>query len=143
MANHAKLIIESRTDNLGLARITAASFAAQLDFTVSEIEELKVAISEAVSNAIIHGYKDKVAEIEMKMELTHNQLVITIIDQGVGMEDTIEAFKASYTTTDNRMGLGLNFIKSFMDRVELDSELGRGTEIRMIKSPAQIKKQIN
>ena len=143
MENYAKLIIESRTDNLGLARITAASFAAQLDFTVSEIEELKVAISEAVSNAIIHGYKEEVKEIEISLKLMHNQLVITIVDEGVGMENITEAFKASYTTTDNRMGLGLNFIKSFMDKVELDSELGKGTKIKMIKSPAQIKKQIN
>jgi len=63
MDNRAKLIIESRTDNLGLARVTTASFASQLDFTVAEIEELKVAISEAISNSIIHGYKKKLVKL--------------------------------------------------------------------------------
>ena len=143
MGNYAKLIIESKTDNLGLARITAASFAAQLDFTVSEIEELKVAISEAVSNAIIHGYQEKNDEIEISMELSHNQLIIIVTDEGKGMKDPKQAFKASYTTTDNRMGLGLTFIKSFMDKVEIDSKLDVGTKIKMIKSPEQIKRQIN
>lgn len=143
MGNYAKLIIESKTDNLGLARITAASFAAQLDFTVSEIEELKVAISEAVSNAIIHGYQEKNDEIEISMELSHNQLIIIVADEGKGMKDPKQAFKASYTTTDNRMGLGLTFIKSFMDKVEIDSKLDVGTKIKMIKSPEQIKRQIN
>ena len=143
MGNYAKLIIESKTENLGLARVTAASFAAQLDFTVSEIEELKVAISEAVSNAIIHGYKEDNKEIDMYMEIKHNQLVIIVEDEGVGIEEPDKAFKASYTTTDNRMGLGLNFISSFMDRVELESELNVGTKIKMIKSPAQMKQQIN
>lgn len=143
MNNFAKLIIESKTDNLGLARVTVASFAAQLDFTVSEIEELKVAISEAVSNAIIHGYQNNKGEIEISMEVNHNQLVIIVADQGRGIEEPAEAFKASYTTTDNRMGLGLTFINSFMDQVELDSRLGAGTKIKMIKSPEQIKKQIN
>ena len=143
MNNFAKLIIESKTDNLGLARITVASFAAQLDFTVAEIEELKVAISEAVSNAIIHGYQNNKGKIEISMEINHNQLVVIVVDQGQGIEKPAEAFKASYTTTDNRMGLGLTFINSFMDKVELDSKLGAGTKIKMIKSPEQIKKQIN
>ncbi|MBM7555265.1 anti-sigma F factor [Halanaerobacter jeridensis] len=143
MGNYAKLIIKSQTDNLGLARITAASFAAQLDFTVSEIEELKVAISEAVSNAIVHGYQEENGEIEISMELSHNQLIIVVVDEGVGMANPKEAFKASYTTTDERMGLGLTFINSFMDKVEIDSKVEVGTKIKMIKSPEQIKKQIN
>jgi stage II sporulation protein AB (anti-sigma F factor) len=143
MDNRAKLIIESRTDNLGLARVTTASFASQLDFTVAEIEELKVAISEAISNSIIHGYQEEVGEIIIDMKLEHEQLVLLVEDEGSGIEDSDEAIKASYTTTDNRMGLGLTFIDSFMDQVEIDSELGVGTKIKMIKSPEEIKKQIN
>ncbi|MGM0369706.1 MAG: anti-sigma F factor [Bacillota bacterium] len=143
MDNRAKLIIESRTDNLGLARVTTASFASQLDFTVAEIEELKVAISEAISNSIIHGYQEEVGEIIIDMKLEHEQLVLLVEDQGAGIDDAEEAIKASYTTTDNRMGLGLTFIDSFMDQVEIDSELGAGTKLKMIKSPEEIKKQIN
>ena len=143
MTNRAKLIIESRTDNLGVARVTAASFASQLEFTVSEIEELKVAISEAISNSIIHGYQNEIGKITMKMEINHNQLVIIVKDQGVGIKEPAKAFKASYTTTDERMGLGLTFINSFMDKVELDSELDKGTELKMVKSHEKIKKKIN
>ena len=143
MTNRAELIIESRTENLGVARVTAASFASQLEFTVSEIEELKVAISEAISNSIIHGYQNEIAKITMTMEINHNQLVIVVKDQGVGIKEPAEAFKASYTTTNDRMGLGLTFINSFMDKVELNSELEKGTVLKMIKSPEQIKKQIN
>ncbi|MGM0501261.1 MAG: anti-sigma F factor [Bacillota bacterium] len=143
MTNRARLTIDSRTDNLGLARVTAASFASQLEFTVSEIEELKVAVSEAVSNSIIHGYQQELGEIIIDLEINHQQLIITIQDQGVGIKDPEQAFKASYSTTNDRMGLGLTFISSFMDKVELESEVGAGTKIKMIKYPEQIKKQIN
>jgi stage II sporulation protein AB (anti-sigma F factor) len=142
MDNRAKLIIESRTDNLGLARVTTASFASQLDFTVAEIEELKVAISEAISNSIIHGYQEEVGEIIIDMKLEHEQLVLLVEDEGSGIEDSDEAIKASYTTTDNRMGLGLTFIDSFMDNFDIESEENAGTIVTMTKTPERIKKVV-
>ncbi len=142
MNNKAKLIIDALSDNIGLARVTVASFAAQLDFTLAELEEIKVAISEAVSNSIIHGYQEEVGEIELKMQISYNQLEIIVIDQGSGIEDVAVACEPSYTTAD-RMGLGLVFIDSFMDTFEIESKLNYGTKLRMIKIPSQEQEPLN
>ncbi len=135
MGNKATLLIDSLSDNIALARVTVASFAAQLDFTLSELEEIKVAISEAVSNAIIHGYKEERGKIEIKMGIEAGQLEIIVKDNGCGIDDVETACQPSYTTSD-RMGLGLVFIDSFMNSFKIDSKLGDGVEIRMIKIPA-------
>ncbi|MCK8816591.1 anti-sigma F factor [Natroniella sulfidigena] len=142
MENQVELIIDSRSSNVGLARVTAASFASQLNFTLAEIEEIKVAISEAVSNAIVHAYQEKIGKIKMKMMIYEEQLEIIIRDDGQGIEDVEQVCESSYTTTD-RMGLGLAFIESFMDKFEIKSKLGEGTELKMVKVPIQEKKQVN
>ncbi|WP_408954614.1 anti-sigma F factor [Natroniella sp. ANB-PHB2] len=142
MGNQVELTIDSRSSNVGLARVTVATFASQLNFTLAEIEEIKVAISEAVSNAIIHAYQDQVGKVKIKLGICEGQLEIIIKDKGQGIEDVEQACQSSYTTTD-RMGLGLAFIESFMDKFELKSKLGTGTELRMVKVPSQEKKQVN
>lgn len=140
--NNAKLEIKSITDNIGLARVTVASFAAQLDFTLSEIEEIKVAVSEAVSNAIIHGYQDTGGTIEIELTIEGQKLIIEIRDYGQGIANIEQACEPSYTTAD-RMGLGLVFIDSFMDKLKIDSALEEGTMVRMIKTPEKLKKKVN
>lgn len=140
--NKAKLEIKSITDNIGLARVTVASFAAQLDFTLSEIEEIKVAVSEAVSNAIIHGYQKGEGLIELGMAVDGNNLIITVQDYGQGILDIEQACEPSYTTAD-RMGLGLVFIDSFMDELKIDSTMKEGTRIKMVKAPEKSKRKAN
>ncbi|TDX51175.1 anti-sigma F factor [Orenia marismortui] len=142
MENKAKLTIDSLSDNIGLARVTVASFASQLNFTLAELEEIKVAISEAVSNSIIHGYAEESGEIEIRMRVYGEQLEIIVKDQGCGIEDIEAACEPAYTTA-GRMGLGLVFIDSFMDKFEIESKAAKGTTLKMIKIPAQEKKQIN
>ncbi|OCL27002.1 anti-sigma F factor [Orenia metallireducens] len=142
MENKARLVIDSLSDNIGLARVTVASFASQLNFTLAELEEIKVAISEAVSNSIIHGYKGGVGEIDISMRVKEHQLEIIIEDQGCGIEDIKTACEPAYTTAD-RMGLGLVFIDSFMDKFEIESKVNQGTTLKMVKVPAQEQKQVN
>ncbi|GAB6139159.1 anti-sigma F factor [Halanaerobaculum tunisiense] len=140
MENNAELTIDSSTENIGLARVTVASFASQLDFTLSELEELKVAISESVSNSIIHGYDQQTGQVKIKMRTYGGQLELFIIDQGRGIEDVATARQPSYTTED-RMGLGLTFIDSFMDQFEIESTVGEGTKLKMVKIPNQAEQQ--
>ena len=138
MDNKAELIIASNSKNIALARIAVATFASQLNFTLAEIEEIKVAISEAVSNAIIHGYQDQTGKIEIKMNLVDGKLKIEIIDQGRGIENISQATNVSYTD-DGRMGLGLTFIDSFMNSFEIESKLDCGTKLKMSKKPQKNK----
>lgn len=140
--NNARLELKSISDNIGLARVTVASFAAQLDFTISEIEEIKVAVSEAVSNAIIHGYEEETGIIGINLEIDGDKLIIEVEDSGRGMSDIEQACEPSYTTAD-RMGLGLVFIDSFMDELSIDSELKQGTKVRMVTSPEKTEKKAN
>ena len=141
MDNEAELIIKGVKDNIGLARVAIATFASQLEFTISELEELKVAISEAVSNSIIHGYPEEPGEIRIKAKIRDNHLEVIVEDKGVGMKDAASAYQPSYTTTD-RMGLGLTFIKSFMDEVDISSKPGQGTKLWMVKVPVQTSDQV-
>lgn len=123
----------SLSENVGIARLAAAAFAAQLDFTVNEIEEIKVAISEAVSNSVIHGYEDTVGNIEFSMILYENKIEYKIVDYGKGIENIELARQPAYSTDPERMGLGFVFMESFMDELEITSTPGKGTTIRMSK----------
>lgn len=131
--NQIKMSFLSLGDNVGIARIAAAAFAAQLDFTISELEEIKVAISEAVSNAIIHGYGSNSGNIELIMILQDDKLEYSIIDYGKGIADIALARQPAYSTEPERMGLGFVFMESFMDELSVESKLGKGTIIRMAK----------
>lgn len=142
MENEAELKFISKSENVGLARIAAATFASELEFTLSELEEIKVAVSEAVSNSMIHGYPDKAGKIEIKLKINENQLEIIVTDYGVGISNVDAVLQPSYTTKDEHMGLGLAFIDSFMDTFELDSNLEEGTVLTMIKSPEKTRKNV-
>jgi len=133
--NEMKLEFTALSENVGIARIVAAAFAAQLDFTLNTLEEIKVAISEAVSNAVIHGYKNSgEGTVHMTLRLLETAVEIVIADEGCGIADIEEARQPAFSSDPERMGLGFVFMESFMDELEVYSELNRGTTVRMIKS---------
>lgn len=136
--NRMKLEFLNRSENESFARIAVAAFVAPLDPTVEELTEIKTAVSEAVSNAIIHAYGDQQEGI-VTMECAVDQerrLIISVIDNGVGIEDITKAREPLYTTMpgEERSGMGFTVMESFMDKLEVDSKPGEGTRITMIKN---------
>ncbi|MBC7325131.1 MAG: anti-sigma F factor [Moorella sp. (in: Bacteria)] len=135
MENSMALEFLSLPQNIGLARVAVATFAAQVDMTLNELEEIKVAVSEAVSNAIIHGYGGEArGVVRVAAERTAAGLVITVEDQGCGIPDVAQALQPAFSTDPERMGLGFAFMQSFMDELEVTSEVNRGTRVRMFKA---------
>ena len=121
-------------NNVAMARITVASFAAQLDLTLDELEEIKVATSEAVSNAVIHGYvKQESGWVKMEGTIYDGLLEIIVEDKGCGIQDVEQAMEPTFTSDPERMGLGFVFMKSFMDRLQVESKPGEGTKVTMVK----------
>lgn len=123
--------------NEAFARAATAAFVAELDPTVEELIEIKTGVSEAVSNSIIHGYKENpegVVELECRV-YSDRKVVLVIRDWGVGIEDIEQAREPMFTTGSNeeRSGMGFTVMESFMDRVEVESELGEGTTVTMLK----------
>ena len=132
--NQIKLTFSSLPENVSTARLLVASVGSQLDLSLSDLEELKVAVSEAVSNAIIHGYRnvpDNIVHLEMEIAL--NQLKIIVIDQGCGIPDVEQAMQSAFSTDPERMGLGFVFMQSFMDELDVISVINQGTTITMVK----------
>lgn len=123
--------------NEAFARSVAAAFVAAMDPTLEEITEIKTGVSEAVSNAIIHGYKedpDGVVEVECSVD-SARKVTIVVRDWGTGIEDVAKAREPMFTTgaAEERSGMGFTVMESFMDRVEVESEIGKGTAVTMIK----------
>jgi len=131
--NQITIVLQSLSENVAIARVTAATFAAQIDFTLNEIEEIKVAVSEAVSNVVIHGYEDENGQIELIMNLYEDRLEYIISDSGKGIADIALARQPSYSSDPERMGLGFAFMESFMDKLDVTSEINKGTTVRMTK----------
>lgn len=139
--NEMKLEFLSKSCNEAFARITVAAFVSQLDPTIEELSDIKTAVSEAVTNCIIHGYEDCEGIIKIKARIIRNNVEIEISDTGRGIENVELARKPLYTTKANleRSGMGFTIMESFMDEVEIDSVLGLGTKITMRK---KIKKHL-
>ena len=133
MENYVTLEFLSRSSNEGFARVAAAGFAAQLDPTLDELGDIKTAVSEAVTNAIVHGYPDQLGKIVMKLKLLENNtLEITVRDWGKGIEDIQQARQPLFTTGgEERSGMGFTIMGSFMDRLTVKSTPGRGTTVTM------------
>lgn len=133
--NEMKLEFWSKSVNESFARITVAAFAAQLDPTIEELADIKTAVSEAVTNCIIHGYEDTEGMIKITGRIFANTIEIEISDTGKGIDNVELARKPLYTTKANleRSGMGFTIMESFMDEVEIESVLGLGTKIRMKK----------
>ena len=134
--NEMLLVFDSIPANEGLARITAASFCTQLNPTLEEIADLKTAVSEAVTNCIIHGYENKVQKIEMQLRYKEQELYLDIIDHGVGISDVAKAMEPMYTSKPDkdRSGMGFTFMEAFMDELSVESEPGKGTIVHMKKT---------
>ena len=133
--NEMKLEFTSKSSNEAFARITVASFAAQLDPTVEEISDIKTAVSEAVTNSIIHGYENKEGTVTIIAKLFANSIEIEIIDIGKGIENIEQAREPLYTSKPEleRSGMGFTIMESFMDEVKIESKPGEGTKIIMKK----------
>lgn len=136
LKNEMKLEFLSKSNNEAFARITVAAFAAQLDPTIEELADLKTAVSEAVTNAIIHGYEEKQGIVKIRAQIIDDQIIIEISDSGKGIEDVSLAKQPLYTTKPNleRSGMGFTIMESFMDDVEIESIVGLGTKVTMKKT---------
>lgn len=133
--NEMKLEFLSKSSNEAFARITVAAFASQLDPSLEELADIKTAVSEAVTNSIIHGYENKIGIVKLEAKLIENQIIIEISDHGKGIENVEIAKEPLYTTKPNleRSGMGFTIMESFMDDVKIESVLGLGTKITMTK----------
>ena len=142
--NEMKLEFLSKSCNEAFARISVASFVAQLDPTIEEIADIKTAVSEAVTNSIIHGYEDNIGIIKIKCVINKNVLIIEISDTGRGIENINEAKEPLYTSKPNleRSGMGFTIMESFMDELNIESVLGLGTKITMKKAIKKQEKEI-
>lgn len=134
-SNKFRLDFSSRADNVPIARVFVASVAALQDITVGQLDEIKVAVSEAVSNAIIHGYDNDCSQtVTIELELFEGLLEISVSDRGVGIADIDLAMQPGYSGNGQRMGLGFAFMQSFSDSLQVESEPGQGTRVRMSKN---------
>lgn len=133
--NYVTLEFLSRSNNEGFARIAAAGFAAQLDPTLDELGDIKTAVSEAVTNAIVHAYPEELGKIVIKMRiLENNVLSLSIRDWGCGIENVDQARKPMFTTGGaERSGMGFTIMESFMDGIKVKSVPGKGTTVTMRK----------
>lgn len=142
MKNKMKLEIEALSVNEGLARVAVAAFMSGLNPTLEEVEDVKTAVSEAVTNCIIHGYgigcaeeseQDRKVYITSKIE--EQILTVEIMDKGIGIEDVKKAMEPLYTTKPEleRSGMGFAFMEAFMDELDVESRIGHGTRVTMKK----------
>ncbi|MDE6182576.1 MAG: anti-sigma F factor [Eubacteriales bacterium] len=133
--NKVSLIIDANSKNESFARVSVASFATQLDPTLEDINDIKMAVSEAVTNAIIHGYDGEEGEIYINLGIIDDTLHIEIEDKGKGIEDIKKAMEPLYTSKPHmeRSGMGFTVMEAFMDEINVKSNLGKGTKIYMTK----------
>lgn len=136
MKNEMNLQFSALSQNESFARVTVAAFIAQLDPTMDELTEIKTVVSEAVTNAIIHGYEnDPSGTVYIQVIIEDNMIDMTIKDSGLGIVDVEEARQPLFTTKPDleRSGMGFTIMENFMDEVEVHSQPGRGTEVRLRK----------
>ena len=133
--NYVKVEMATASENVSFARIAVAGFLANLDPTVDEISDIKTAVSEAVTNAIIHGYEDCDGIVTMQLSCVDREITIEISDNGVGIENVETVREPMFTTKPDleRSGLGFTVMESFMDSVEVNSTPGAGTTVIMTK----------
>ena len=134
--NQMKLCFQSLSVNESFARVAVAAFIASLDPTASEIADIKTAVSEAVTNCIVHAYRDKIGVITIHTKIFKNRrVVITIKDKGCGIEDIDKAIEPLFTTLpdEERSGLGFSVMQSFTDKMRVRSKLGKGTSVVLEK----------
>ena len=148
MKNEMAIEFSALSQNESFARITVAAFIAQLDPTLDELTEIKTVVSEAVTNAIIHGYEgDAKGKIYITaiLDLEEERVELTIRDNGIGIRDIEEARQPLYTTKPEleRSGMGFTIMENFMDEIYIDSSRGEGTEVRLMKNLSKSKALCN
>ena len=133
--NHVTLEFPSRSANEGFIRTAAACFAAQLDPTLEEVNDIKTAVSEAVTNAIVHAYPDTLGKVVLKLRIREGHVLeIVVKDWGVGIADVEQARTPLFTTgNEERSGMGFTIMESFMDTLKVRSAPGRGTTVTMAR----------
>lgn len=134
--NEVSMNLWSKSANESYARVAVASFFAQLDPTVDEITDIKTAVSEAVTNCIVHGYRDRVGKIYITARITADGMAyVKIRDRGCGIKDVKQAMEPMFTTApeEERAGLGFAVMQTFMDKVRVFSTFGKGTTVIMTK----------
>ena len=133
--NYMKLEFASKSTNEAFARVVVAAFASQLDPTIEEISDIKTAVSEAVTNSIIHGYENAEGMVTIESRIVDNEIEIIIKDDGKCIDELEKALEPFYTSKPEleRSGMGFTVMETFMDKLEVVSEPGKGTKVRMIK----------
>lgn len=133
--NEMILEVESRSCNEGLARIAVAAFSTQLNPTLEEVADIKTAVSEAITNCIVHAYDKETEKIRIVCTSHGNELTVVISDTGRGIEDVEKAMEPLFTTKpgQDRSGMGFAFMEAFMDELTVESQLGKGTSVKMKK----------
>ena len=136
VTNYITLEFPSCSANEAFARSAAAGFAAQLDPTLEELGDIKTAVSEAVTNAIVHAYPDSIGKITMRLRIIDGKkLEICVRDRGKGIDDLEKAMEPMYTTGgEERSGMGFTIMESFMDKLRVKSDPGRGTSVTMTRT---------
>ena len=135
--NEMEIRFDSRSENEGFARVAVASFMTQLNPTVEEVADVKTAVSEAVTNAIIHGYDGRrTGKVSIRCRIHENVFSVEVCDTGKGIRNVAEAMQPMFTTKpeQERSGMGFAFMEAFMDCVEVESEQGKGTCVKMTKT---------
>ncbi len=135
MENYMKLEFPSKSANESFARAAVAAFAVQLDVTVEELSDIKTAVSEAVTNAIIHGYSERKGVVSVRCRIVEQELEIQVKDDGCGIRDVEQARQPLYTglPDDERSGMGFTVMETFMDDLQVESVEGEGTTVTMRK----------
>lgn len=133
--NYIKMEFLSKSCNEGFSRVAVAALATQLDPTLAEINEIKTAVSEAVTNCIVHGYRDRLGIIYISAKISGRKLTVTVRDKGCGIDNIEKAREPLFTTgdTNERSGMGFTIMESFMDTVRVRSNSGKGTKVTMTK----------
>jgi stage II sporulation protein AB (anti-sigma F factor) len=133
--NHMHLCFDARTINESFARVAVTAFMAEMNPTLEQIADVKTAVSEAVTNAIVHGYSNETRQVEIICDQSGKQLVVAVVDHGVGIENVEQAMQPFYTSRPEleRSGMGFSFMEAFMDNVKVESSPGIGTKVTMSK----------
>lgn len=131
--NEMELSFDSLSANEGFVRVAVAAFLTQLNPTVEEVADVKTAVSEAVTNAIIHGYENEIHKVSVRCRIAEQTFYVEIEDKGRGIEDVSKAMEPLFTTKPEleRSGMGFSFMEAFMDSVDVFSEAGKGTVVKM------------
>lgn len=138
--NSMRLEFESRSVNEGFARVSVASFLSQMNPTLEEVADVKTALSEAVTNCIVHAYEGRVEKIIVECLISGKELIVLVSDHGIGIENVEKAMEPLFTTKPDseRCGMGFAFMEAFMDEVKVESKPGEGTKVWMKKKIGRV-----